>query len=474
MSQKKQEKYRKDVDLLMKDIKEKKVTVLSKQEKEDNSYTKEAQKKLSMYDGWKNAYTGLGSTQDKSYHSYFSGINVLSFKMLSEIWIGDGYGKRIVEVPADDMTREWITIENDEDSLILKKLEKIKTECNCNLALKWKRLLGGGLIVIGVNDGRELHESVNKNNIKSIDWLRTYDRSDIQLTDFNFTREINDPNYGEVEFFTVTPRYGTFFNVHRDRCLIFKGIPVPSRVETGDFWYWGMSAIQPIWDEIKNFGSGKNHVVKLLYEFIIGKYKLKDLAELLAEGNEDKLRTRMNAIDLGKSIIHSVLLDTEEDYVRESATVSGLADLLDRFMIFLAGISGIPVTRLFGRSPAGENATGKGDEGVYYDTIKPMQKNDLKPQLQKLIDLINLSKEIRGNKLVENPTVIFNPLIQLSQKEIQESRKDQAEIDKIYYEAGILTDQEIRESRFGNGYSFDTTLMEEEFEEEEDKPIEEK
>lgn len=475
----KKEIYKKDVKLLIKDIKENKVKVLAGQKvdaaiekKIEDQYVKKAQQVKNLYskDGWSNLYTGLGTTQDKSFHTTFSGITILSFRMLSEIWIGDGFGKRIVEVKANDMTREWVTIQNDEENIISNKLEMLKSESNCNFALKWKRLFGGGLIAMGINDGRELHEPVNINAVKSVDWLRTFDRTDIQLTDFHFTEDPNDPNYGEVEFFTITPRYGSVFNIHRDRCLIFKGIPVPARVEVGNFWYWGMGELQAIWTEIKDFGAGRNHVTKLLYEFIIGKYKLKDLAELLADGNEDKLRARMNAIDLGKSMIHAILMDTEEDYTRDSANVSGLADLLDRFMIFIAGVSGYPVTRLFGRSPAGENATGKGDEGVYYDEIRAKQKNELKDQIQKLVNYINVSKEI-GNKKVDEPIVEFNSLFQQTEEEKMNVKEKQSKVDEVYIGTGVLTSEEVRESRFGEGYSLETTLQEEPLEEEEKEEI---
>ena len=228
-----------------------------------------------------------------------------------------------------------------------------------------------------------------------------------------------------------------------------------------------MSCLQPIWNELTDVGAGRRNVAKLLYEFIIGKYKLQGLAELLAEGNEELLRNRMNAIDLSKSMIQSVLIDSEEDYTRDNISVAGLSELLDRFMMFIAGVSDYPVTRLFGRSPAGQNATGKSDVVNYYDIVRSSQKNVLKNPLQDLVNLINVSKEI-GNKKIENPNVMFNSLFQQSEKEIMEVKKIRAEIDNIYYQMGVLSDEEIRMSRFENGYSLETGLLDVEFEEPEE------
>ena len=215
---------------------------------------------------------------------------------------------------------------------------------------------------MGVNDGHDLVEPVVETSIKSVDWLRVFDRTSAYITSYHFNDDPTSERFNEVEYLTITPQWGASFNVHVSRCLIFKGIPVPQRINsTSDFWYWGMSVLQQIWDDLKNFGAGVNHINKLLYEFVIGKYKLKGLATLLAEGNEDKLRTRMSAINVSKSIINAVLLDSEEDFIRDSVSVTGIPDLLDRYMMFLAGVSGYPVTRLFGRSPAGQNATGESD-----------------------------------------------------------------------------------------------------------------
>jgi phage-related protein (TIGR01555 family) len=480
MVDKKREKYRRDVNRYVDDIKKGKIKsiaspVISKQQEEkirkDNELkNKENYKNIkNMFraDNWINAITGMGGTQDKSYYTYFSGYNYLTDQMLGEMWIGEGLGHKIVSARADDMTREWINIENDEENILCNKLEKLKAEKEFNLAVKWKRLFGGAIIAIGINDGRDISEPVNPNAIKSIDWIKTYPRTNVHLTDYNFDNDPNSPGFGEVEWFTVSPNFGTVFNIHRDRCLVFKGIEVPDNVQTGNFWYWGMSCLQPIWNELTDVGAGRRNVAKLLYEFIIGKYKLQGLAELLAEGNEELLRNRMNAIDLSKSMIQSVLIDSEEDYTRDNISVAGLPELLDRFMMFIAGVSDYPVTRLFGRSPAGQNATGKNDIVNYYDIVRSSQKNVLKNPLQDLINLINVSKEI-GNKKVENPNVLFNSLFQQSDKEIIEVKKMRAEIDNIYYQMGVLSDEEIRVSRFENGYSLETGLLDIEFEEPEE------
>ncbi|MFQ8761936.1 MAG: anti-CBASS protein Acb1 family protein [Intestinimonas sp.] len=51
----------------------------------------------------------------------------------------------------------------------------------------------------------------------------------------------------------------------------------------------------------------------------------------------------------------------------------------------LSGASRIPVTKLFGRSPAGMNATGESDLRNYYDYVDTLREAKLRPILEKLL-----------------------------------------------------------------------------------------
>lgn len=471
MKDAKREEYIKDASKLIKDANDKKIKSVGMLTDvhqiipaRKNSKYDQIKRRV---DGWLNLYTGIGTSRDKTIHTTFSSYEYLDDTMLSDLLVGDGFAQKISKAPANDMTREWVTVNNDDENEILNKLKDLKSEKLFNLAIRWKRHFGGSIIIMGINDGRELHEPVDTNNIKSVDYLRVYDRTNISLTTINFMAEPNDPHYGEPEFYTVTPKYSAPYNVHWTRCLVFKGEPVPNNRNAGTFWYWGMSVLQPIWDQIKDLGGAERNISKLLYEFVIGKYKIKGLSKLMAENKWEQVKKMIDIIDLGKSSIQALLLDADgDDFSRDSANVSGLDKIVDRFMMFLSGVADIPVTKLFGRSAAGENATGEGDEKNYYADIRSQQKNDLIPEIQILVDYINISKEFKG-KQVEDPTVEANPLFQETQEQIMSNRKTQAEIDNIYITQGVLFGEEVRESRFSNGYSFDTTLVESEFGEEE-------
>ncbi|MCG6197883.1 DUF1073 domain-containing protein, partial [Anoxybacillus sp. LAT_38] len=62
------------------------------------------------------------------------------------------------------------------------------------------------------------------------------------------------------------------------------------------------------------------------------------------------------------------------------------------FMLDIAGACQIPVTKLFGRSPAGMNATGESDMQNYYEVIQQQQESILGPVLDKLLPIMCMSE----------------------------------------------------------------------------------
>ena len=157
-------------------------------------------------DDWENAITGIGKTRDKTQYTEFGTFNYMDDSELSSLYGGNGLGKRIVDTVVNDMTRNWIVpnIEHDQwdnEDLIYKELSKIKAQKAFNTALKWKRLFGGSIIIIGVNDGRMIDEPIGK--VKGINWLKVFERErvDLQLSEIN--ADPNSPNFGKVEKYYI-------------------------------------------------------------------------------------------------------------------------------------------------------------------------------------------------------------------------------------------------------------------------------
>lgn len=410
-------------------------------------------------DGWQNLLTGFGVlNKDKRMSTQFAGTARLTQATLTSMFTDDGFAQRVVSLPADDMVREWFKVEGDTDGLILQSLKELRAKYHINRALKWARLYGGSLIVKGIDDGGKFEVPLNENGIKKVSFLRSYDRWKASVISY-----YNDPTtelYGQPELYMISPLQGSPYNVHASRVMIFDGVDVPDDIRrlNND---WGDSVLQAVYERVRGLGEAYGNIETIISEFIIGMLTVKNLAELLASGQEGLVQNRLNQIDLSKHVINSILLDEGEKFERISATTTGLEKLIEKLTQAVSSVTGIPITLLMGESPAGLQATGASDIRFYYDSISADQETILQPQLEDLICNIMLSSEgpTRG-KEIDGWQIVFNPLWQPTEKEQAETRKMVAETDAIYLDRSVLMPEEVANSRFGgNQYSVDTTLL---------------
>ncbi len=91
-------------------------------------------------------------------------------------------------------------------------------------------------------------------------------------------------------------------------------------------------------------------------------YKIAGLSNSLStdEGTK-KLVSRFSNANAAKSVVNANLLDTNEEFVTRQLHFEGLDKLLAMYLMIACGAADIPTTRLLGREPAGQNATGESD-----------------------------------------------------------------------------------------------------------------
>lgn len=415
---------------------------------------------IARNDGWKNVLSGMGTTRDKRRYTSYDFTRSMDYVTLTNLYIGDGLSARIIDTFSDDMTREWGSAMNDpidkksKQGIIEGELERLDAQTYVNQADKWARLYGGSLLYIGAMDGGVPSAPLKLNKVKSIEFLRIIDLPDILTYDCEYNTDISSPNFGKIEKYAIQVKINNLYMkmyIHASRCIPFFGrkVPASATMLSTDQKYWGISEIQPVWEYLRDFTSAFGAVSDILLEFIIGKYKFSDLDEMLAKGNEGRLQTRVQAMDMTKSVLHSVLLGVDEEYTRDSASVTGIADLLDRFMMNLSAVTQYPVTKLFGRSPAGLNATGENDLKNYYDAVRSKQRANTR-YIQNLVNMIAAMKNLPG----EYPWN-WNPLYQLNDEQQANVKRIDAETARTYADAdqrmlqeGVLLPEEVYNMRF--------------------------
>ena len=181
---------------------------------------------------------------------------------------------------------------------------------------------------------------------------------------------------------------------------------------------------------------------------------MKNLAAFLStEDGEDDVIRRMQLIDMARSLLNTMVIDADgEEWTFQTFQLSGVKDIIDESCNLLSAVTNIPQTVLFGRSPAGENATGESDLTNYYDYVEQIQALNITDNLLYLLQLI-LAGYHNSGKISEVPSIDLTPkpLWSMSEKERAEldSSKASAQLAKaqatqIYVDMQALDPQEVR------------------------------
>jgi phage-related protein (TIGR01555 family) len=388
-------------------------------------------------------------------------LKLASDSNIASIYVGNGLAKRYIDLVVDDMIRQWITIPEDTDGKVLNYLKKLQAKKEFKNALRTSKLFGGSLIFMVIEDGKLPNEPVDLNNIKSIHKLKYFSRKHITIDSLNYYDDSTQANYGDPKYFTVTNN-GKLEIFHESRCLVFTGEYYPQdelAITPGYEKYWGLSILQSLHETFEDYGLALQALFRSLLKANIDVLKIKNLMALLASKDGQKqLDARAQIFDLAKSVSTTLLLDNDESFEAISQQLNGIAEVFGKLQETLAGMTGVPSTILFGTGAKGLQADGSGEMRIYYDKIKSDQEEDMLVQLEKLIKIISYAQDSELSP-DEEYNIEFNSLWQQTDEEKVKMRMEQAKIDEIYINAGVVDPNEIRNSRFGNDkYSIETDV----------------
>lgn len=439
------------------------------------------------FDGWGSLFSSFQNRQaNKAEVSFVDTSEYLSQDLLEVIWLSDGNTRRVVTCVAEDMVNKGFTIVGDSANIILSEMKRLGARGCFFDAMCKSRHFGGSAILMGLNDGGELNQPVRVNSIKGMDFLRVIPRSKLMPVADSVDRDPRHADYGKPELYEVNDGImHTPYQIHKSRLLLFPWLessPIKSNIETGGRAVdaiWGTPILHYMYKQIGNLSVFHDSLANLTQEACIGKYKISGLAQLFLNGEEKKIMKRLDIINEAKSVINAVIIDADnnEDYERDTLSFSGMNGVSDTMMIMLSAVSGIPVTRLFGRSPSGLDASGESDLKIYYDMVAAYQDVMLTTAVQRLVFYIDKYKQaimiedplsrkegLHNGKQVGKAKKIhpvteadidinWNPLYQMTEKEQAETYFTNAQADVYYLENGIISREECRIGRFVGGYN---------------------
>ena len=422
-------------------------------------------------DAWQNASSGMGILGiDKSVGTTFCAQVAVQRPTLNELYRFDGIAAKVIDRPVWDSVRQGWTIDvvaDDDvqgddagqlDKAIAEVMEPLSLRTVYSTARKWARLYGNSIIIAGLDDVDDGDLSQSVQAYGGVNWLK------VVAAGYGgpVVIERNDPDdASRPTMYVVNPRgkQTKVMRVHPDRVWVVQGVELPEEI-AADNDCWDDSIIQRIFEALSRVATADAAGVTFLSERSLPIWKIEGLAGKVAKHGTDLL-ARFRDLTIGKSIYNAIILDKgKEEFDTLEGTASGISDLLDIYPNRVAAVSNIPVTILYGTSPGGLNATGASDFQGYYDFIAGSEQAEhLDPFLHWITDLVMLGNEGPTRGALVPYTVRFNPLTQPTAEQEATTRKTNADTDVLYIQHGVLSDDEVRQSRFGGTeYGSEITL----------------
>lgn len=369
---------------------------------------------VALTDGLTNVVANLGTARDKAAHTRYTG-SILTDDQLMAMYESSWLAAATVDYPAEDATRKWRRWRASAEQITaIEELEtRLQVKARIQEALKASRLLGGAAIYINADHQDPAAPLRVGDDIRS---LVVLPRNQINSTEV--ARDINSEYYGRPEFYTIpNGERGNQIEIHASRFVILPGVSVPGSMLGSASRAWGGSVLQRTEAAIKSADSTIANIASLVFEANVDVMSVEGFADLLARNQDNLILRRARLQAAMKGINGMLMIDAKDSYDKKAAQFSGLDSLLAKFFDWAAGATGIPITRLFGRSAIGLSGSGDGDERVYYDRVEDIQTQDIGPAMRLLDEC--LIQQALGSR---PPEVYYewSPLRQKTESEVAE------------------------------------------------------
>ncbi len=384
-----------------------------------------------------NLMSGLGTDIDRSTASFYSFVP-LTQQQAEASYRTSWLTRKIVDVPAKDMTREWRDwqAEGSDIEKIEAEEKRLQLRAKCQRALVLARLYGGGALVLGTNDTNPEQE-LRPDRVKTGGLTYIHVMSRHQLQPGIERLDPADPWYGHPDLFTITNGTGQTVRLHPSRVIAFVGQKAPEGSVLGvEDWFWGDPIMQSIGEAVRNADLAQAGFAALIDEAKLDILKIPRLMEMASSDEyEQRFLARLRAVKIGKSTLRAIAIDAEEEWEQRQTTWAGMPEMLFAMLQVASGAADIPVTRLLGQSPKGLQSTGDGEERDYHSMVKAWQDDLLAPALDRVDE--PLIRSALGSR-PEDVYYEFAPLYHLSEKDAAEVENKRASTVKTYSDTGLF------------------------------------
>lgn len=366
-----------------------------------------------------------------------------NYALLNSLYRDNWVVQNVVGIIPDDMTKKWFTLTGvtPEQMTGFERIIRVtKLQERINEGLRWGRLYGGaaGLILLRGNDN--LAEPIDYDLIypNTFMGIHILDRWSGITPDTSIVTDMGDADFGLPEYYNISDSESNIYaKVHHSRIIRFTGRELPY-IERLAAMYWGESEVEALYNDVVKHDNVSGNMAALTFRANVDTMEVQNLDQLFSISSTQQ-QARFWRVMQAQSVVRSnfgMQLVNKGDAVHNTQyTFTGLSDVYNSMCLDLSGASRIPVTKLFGRSPAGLNSTGESDLQNYYDYIDTLRESKLKPIIYKLLPIMAMSV---WGEIPSGIDISFPPLWTPTAKEVAEIAKAKTETIIAAFQAGLI------------------------------------
>lgn len=370
-----------------------------------------------------------------------------NYQLLNSLYRNQWLAKKIVNVIPQDMCKNWYSITAELTPAAQDRYDlleaKYKIKEKILEGLYWGRLYGGAAAVIMIKgDEEKLLEPLELDEImpNTFKGLLVLDRWAGIYPSTEIIMDVEDPDFGLPEFYRVNDlTTGNLMEeIHHTRIIRFEGRRLPYWEDLAEL-HWGASELEHVFDEMTKRDNTSWNIAGLVFQANLLVNKVAGLDQLSAMGDPEMQRDFYNlkqSQNQMRSNSSMMVIGEKDDLQAITYSFAGLKDISESQMLDVSGACDIPITRLFGRAPAGMNATGEADMQNYYDMIAAQQNSVLRPMIDQLLPIMFMSE---FGKLPKDLGHKYNPIKTPSDEQMADLVKNKSDSIIMAYKENVIT-----------------------------------
>ena len=389
-------------------------------------------------------HLGYGSQSPLEATEYPLTRMTYDYALLNSLYRSNWVVQNVVGIIPDDMLREGFTVSGSISPKYQQELDRCLRQTQLydriNEGMRWGRLYGGAAGLILIRGQEDLSKPLELETILPGTFAGLYivDRWSGITPDMELVSDLADPDFGLPKYYDINMADGrTVVSVHHSRIIRFVGRELPYLEKMAEM-YWGESEVEALYADVVKHDNVAANMAALTFRANVDSMEVENLDQLFSVAPtaiQQRFWNMMQAQNVLKSNFGMQLVNKGDSVKNTQYTFTGLQEIYDSMCLDLSGASRIPVTKLFGRAPAGLNATGESDLQNYYDYVDTLRESKLRPILEKLLPIIAMS--VWGG-VPEDMDIQFPPLWTPTAKEVAEIAKAKVETIIAAFQANLL------------------------------------